>query len=98
MLDKLKSTDFSAHLKQTFQIQLESGEALAVELVEVKELGQNRAGLDGASSSRAFSIVFQAAQEALLPQKIYRVEHEKMGMLDLFLVPVGPKQYEALFT
>jgi hypothetical protein len=36
------------------------------------------------------------------PQRIYRVEHEALDPLDLFLVPIGPRdggmQYQAIFT
>jgi hypothetical protein len=38
----------------------------------------------------------------VLPQRIYRLEHEQMGPLELFIVPVGPDGdglgYEAIFT
>jgi hypothetical protein len=38
----------------------------------------------------------------LLPQRIYRLEHDELGALDLFLVPIGRDdsgvRYEAVFT
>jgi len=33
-----------------------------------------------------------------LPQRIYRVEHERLGAIDLFLVPIASDRYEAVFT
>lgn len=37
-----------------------------------------------------------------VPQGIHRVEHEQLGSLEIFLVPLGPDQqgmrYEAIFT
>ena len=33
-----------------------------------------------------------------LPQQIYRVEHEKLGELEIFLVPIAVDQYQAVFT
>jgi hypothetical protein len=59
---------------------------LELELVEVTGAG------------RPFSLVFRGPAEPLLPQRIHRVEHPALGPLDLFLVPVGPGSYEAIFT
>lgn len=97
-LSQLKSTDFSVYLNQTFDIHLETGETLAIELVEVNELSQVRAGLEESSKHRAFSIVFKSAEDIVIPQKIYQLKHEKMGTLDLFLVQIAPNKYEAVFT
>ncbi len=40
--------------------------------------------------------------ESHLEQAIYALEHAEMGMLELFLVPLGPHEdgmrYEAVFT
>jgi hypothetical protein len=48
-----------------------------------------------------FSLYF-VGPESYLEQKIYSVEHEQMGVFDLFLVPVGHDQngfrYEAVFN
>jgi hypothetical protein len=97
MLDKLTSTHFSAYLNQTFRIHVDPLAPLEAELVEVSELGARTD--DG---RRAFSIVFCTSQDAVLPQRIYPVEHAEMGQLDLFLVPIGPGKngmcYEAVFT
>jgi hypothetical protein len=61
-----------------------------LELVEVNELAR------GAGDRVPFSLVF--AGEPGLPQRIHRLEHETLGPLDIFLVPVGPGRYEAVFT
>jgi hypothetical protein len=46
--------------------------------------------------------VFRGPGDVLLPQRIYRMEHEEIGVFDLFLVPIGPDEiglrYEAIFT
>ena len=39
MLDKLKSSDFSQYLNQTFHIDLEPMGNVALDLIEVKDLG-----------------------------------------------------------
>jgi hypothetical protein len=48
-----------------------------------------------------FSIVFNGPAEPVLPQRIYRFEHDALGSFDLFIVPIGADvsgmQYEAVF-
>ncbi len=105
MLNQLSSADFSAHLNQEFKIHYRSTKILdaqlilEVELIEVAEYSENWAGL---SKRRPFSILFRAPKETNLPQGIYQVEHEKMGTLELFLVPIMPDEngnlYESVFN
>lgn len=52
-----------------------------------------------------FSVLFRATEELVLPQRTYRFEHERLGSIDLFLVPLGPEKgtegkllYEAAFS
>ena len=49
-----------------------------------------------------FSLIFHAPHDAVLPQRIYRVENENMEPFELFLVPIKPDQdgmrYQAIFT
>jgi hypothetical protein len=67
-----------------------------VELIEVSE------GAGAGLSRSPFSLVFRGGPSPPLPQRIYRVEHEALGALDIFLVPIGPdevgQRYEAVFT
>jgi len=99
MLDKLTSDDFRPYLNQTFTIHLEPPPGLEVELVEVTDLGEPQPppGL-----RRPFSLVFRSHDPATyLPQGIRRFEHPTMGMLDMFMTPIGPDQvgmrYEIIF-
>jgi Domain of unknown function (DUF6916) len=59
-------------------------------LAEVNELEREPGG------RAPFSLVFEG--EPGLPQGIQRLEHETLGPLDVFLVPVGAGRYEAVFT
>ena len=49
-----------------------------------------------------FSVVFDGPLEHVLPQQIWPLDHDEIGRLDIFLVPLGPKddamRYEAVFT
>jgi hypothetical protein len=101
VLDRLTSADFTPYLHQTFTIRLESLEPIALELVEVAELGSS--GGEAGPRRRPFSLLFlgPVSQQYLL-QHIYRLEHEQLGALDLFLVPLGPEggrmRYQAVFN
>jgi hypothetical protein len=99
MLDRLTSADFIPYLNQPFIIYLEGSLPYALELTSVDELGE--ANTPG--GRRPFSLIFSnPRKDAYLSQRIYRLEHEKMGPLELFLVPLGPDQtgmkYEAIFS
>jgi hypothetical protein len=61
-----------------------------LELAEVKSLGA------GTGAREPFSLLFLGPPE--LPQRIHRLEHAELGVLELFLVPIGPGRYEAIFT
>jgi hypothetical protein len=57
----------------------------------------------GASPTReAFSLTFVGPVEPVLPQQIYPLRHEQLGLLELFLVPLGcdagGTRYEAVFN
>ena len=97
MLDKLTIEDFTPYLNQKFRINPESTEPLEVELLEVTELG-SAAVRDCEPVRRSFSIVFGGPKDPSLPQGIYGIEHGKLGTLNLFLVPIGPALYQAVFT
>jgi hypothetical protein len=101
VLDRLTSADFTPYLHQTFTIRLEAVEPIALELASVTELGSG--GAEPGPRRRPFSLLFlgPVSQQYLL-QHIYRLEHEQLGALDLFLVPLGPEggrmRYEAVFN
>jgi pimeloyl-ACP methyl ester carboxylesterase len=92
---------FSGHLGGTFRIHSGGSDPLEVELISATALGE---GPERGSSGRRqpFSIVFRGPGNILLPQRIYRMEHEEIGSFELFLVPIGPDEsglrYEAIFT
>jgi hypothetical protein len=99
MLDRLESIDFVPLLHQTFCINLDGNHRIELELVSVIELGETlQSGL-----RNPFSLHFLGpVSSQYLVQHIYRLEHEQMSGLDLFLVPLGPEagrmRYEAIFT
>ena len=97
MLDKLQSSDFTSCLHQDFF--LYAGEAaVRTELIQVTEFGAAPPSV----KRRPFSIILRGPRDRRLPQMIYKVEHERLGVMEIFLVPVAVDekgyQYEAVFN
>lgn len=49
-----------------------------------------------------FCLTFRGPKTPVMPQRIYQFEHEKLGSIDVFAVPVGPDStgmmYEVQFS
>jgi hypothetical protein len=94
-LASLKIDDFAGHLDAMFDMQTSAG-VVPLKLVKVDPAGNSgRAG-------GAFSLLFAAPKGTALPQSIYPVTHPVLGVMEIFLVPVGPHAggsgYQAVFT
>ena len=89
---------FQAALNTRFRVQLDGGDTGELLLVEACA---TRPGTD-AQGARHFALLFRGARAPLLPQRLYRFEHDTMGAFDLFIVPVAQSQehyeYEAVFN
>jgi hypothetical protein len=94
-LAALKIDDFTPHLEAAFEMQTAGG------MVPLKLAKVDRAG-DSGRAGGAFSVIFVAPKGSFLPQAIYPVTHPALGVMEIFLVPVGPMQggngYQAIFT
>jgi hypothetical protein len=90
--EDLTARAFSGHVGEAFRVHRGGSGPLEVELVSV----------EGEPEGRPFSVVFRGPADAPLSQGIHRMEHPKMGSLDIFLVPIGPDGegflYEAVFN
>jgi hypothetical protein len=99
MLEKFSAATFSELIGATFRIRLDDGSALELALASATSApgGPN----ERAGSRTPFSLVFRGPLEPVLPQRIYRFDHDGLGEFDLFIVPIGPEhgamQYEAVF-
>ena len=103
MLDALTLDSFAGLAGETFTLSESAGLALPLELAEARSLASAGTAAEGRRRAREpFSIVFKGPAAPVLPQRIYRLEHARLGALDLFLVPIGPGAggllYEAIFT
>jgi hypothetical protein len=87
--------DFSPHLDAVFDMQAAGG-VVPLKLAKADPVG------DSGRAGGAFSLLFVAPSGPWLPQGIYPVAHPVLGILEIFLVPVGPASggngYHAVFT
>jgi hypothetical protein len=95
-LKDLTPASFEEILNTRFQLQT-GGNTLDLELFQVARLEEH-----GGPRKQPFSVLFRGPQNVVLPQAIYRVEHERLGPMEIFLVPIGPDgqgmRYEAVFN
>ncbi len=97
MLQDLSHSWFEEKLNTPFRIHFGGEAPLEVVLFEVR-LHEPHDG----PRKQPYSIYFRGPRQAVLPQAIYRIEHDRMEPMDIFLVPVGPDEkgmcYEAVFN
>lgn len=91
----LTAADFEPLNGGNFTVAAPNG-ALVLKLTDVRRLGTAlRAG-------GGFSLLFVTPAGPFLPQAIYPITHPELGTLELFIVPLRPKdganRYEVIFT
>ena len=90
--------DFKDRVGDVFAIGEEGFPAIPLTLSEAEPI-TNRLPPD---ARPPFSLIFVGNDPRVLPQRLYRLEHEEMGALTIFLVPVGKGAdgilYQALFN
>jgi hypothetical protein len=96
---------FSPHVGSAFLIDLGEKGPVELTLVEVRDLGTAPRPASGPGSenrARAFALTFRGVGASMLPQRIYEFRHEVLGILSIFIVPIGPDEagmrYEAIFN
>jgi hypothetical protein len=93
--EQLTKEAFEENLNTKFRILLPEFQTAELELTEVLETMST-------PGQQQFSIFFRSPPQYLLSQGTYRMEHEKLGELHIFIVPVGREQdaflYEAVFN
>lgn len=94
-MSDLNSKSFTSCLHTHFSTEAQADETLSLELVQVNEANYS-------PQLENFSLIFNGPLAPVLPQRIYHLNHESLGSMEIFLVPVGPEgqsmQYEAVFN
>jgi hypothetical protein len=95
MLADLSLASFAEHLNTKFKFMLDETNAVEMELVEATDLTTT-------PRQDQFALTFQGPPQGVLPQRMYTVEHEKLGRLPLFITPISADangvRYEAAFN
>lgn len=96
-MDLLTLEHFAGCMNERFRAALQDGE-IEFTLVEARPLPRPAPG----AMRLPFSLVFRNESVLLYPQQIYRMQHERTGGFDVFLVPVARDRdgflYQAIFN
>jgi hypothetical protein len=91
--------DFADKVGDVFAIGEEGWPAILLTLVEAEALPARMAPR---GARPPFSLIFLGKDPRVLPQRLYRLEHQSMGALAIFLVPIGKDadgvSYQATFN
>jgi hypothetical protein len=94
-VDSFTKEAFAENLNTKFRLALAGPNTVELELTEV-------VGTISTPHQEQFSIFFRGPQTPFLPQGTYHLEQERIGELDLFIVPIGKQAdgylYEAVFN
>ena len=100
VLDKLTVAEFTDQVGRTFRLTPADAPALDLVLVEARDLSLKTTAPNAKRSP--FSLVFLGPKGPVLEQRIYPLENETLGRLEIFLVPIGADadgiKYEAIFN
>ena len=92
-LDTVTRGEFEACLHEIFSLVLKDGK-FPLELAKVAAAGSAAPG----AKRDPFSITFRAAQPVRIPQSSYVLEHERLGQMEIFLVPISATDLQAVFS
>lgn len=95
MTQHLDRAAFAEHVHSNFVLRVSAEETHTLELTRVVEHNYS-------PKTEQFSLFFRGPLSPIFPQMIHLLEHEKLGSLSLFLVPLGPEEgsmrYECAFS
>jgi len=103
MLERFTIDTFAPLAGQMFRLHVEGHEPLEMVLESVTEIPVSGWRPEEAIQHRKpFSLAFLGPPGFVLPQAIYRFEHDELGPFEIFIVPIGRDargtRYEAVFT
>lgn len=95
MTDVFTIEMFAGHETSKFLMHYGDSQTAELELISVTDVGSS-------PRQAQFSLVFKGPLQGPAAQNIFTLEHEKLGALDLFLVPIARDKdgirYEAVFN
>lgn len=105
-MEQLTLETFQPHAGSTFQLIIDEQPVLDLVLAEVEDLSRpNRSRRqDDRVRTSPFSLIFHGPLSPVANQQSFDLQHEQLGRLNIFLVPVGPDTsrekmcYQAIFN
>ncbi len=89
---------FTGHMGDSFRLPLNADQSLSLTLIEVTPLK----AYEGLPRQDPMALLFRGPCDVVLPQNTYNLEHERLGTVTLFLVPIIPDaegpRYEAVIN
>ena len=95
--DSLCLDTFQDRLDEQFAVQLD-GQTVNLVLAEATALPPATTRTDLGIRQDPFSLIFKSREGIDLPQQTYEVQHESIGPIQMFLVPVGFGECQAIFN
>jgi len=99
MAEMHTQAEFAENLNTKFAVRVNAPRPIELELVEVTGWVLQPKEAEG---MERFSVFFYGPGDIYIPQSTYTLEHERMGVFDIFIVPVGRDErgyrYEAVFN
>jgi hypothetical protein len=93
---------FEGRVGEQFEVSADGVAPVPMELAEATESTEPGGTGPQGQERLQFSLVFRGPLEPVLPQAIYGLDHDALGHLDLFLVPIGAAagamRYQAAFA
>ena len=86
--------EFAPHVGASFALSTEEASPATASLVLIEVERDPRAN----ESGRPFHLVFEGSSEIPLDQDTYWLRCDGEGSTAIFLVPIGPGRYEAVFN
>lgn len=101
-IEALTQAKFSDHLGEAFQLEADLESCLTLKLMEAQQLSSGQNANSNITRSEPFALVFRGPQDLPLPQATYQLQHDQLGELAVFLVPINQDEegfyYEAIFN
>ncbi len=102
MLEKLNHSQLLDVLHSEFRVRSDGDDSVAFTLVEVRDLATPATMPREEGRRSPFSLLFKAPLAFRVEQGMLEMEHESLGSLELFVVPVREDEqglyYEAVFN
>jgi hypothetical protein len=101
VLERLTVDTFRPAVGDAFALDAGDAGRVELELLEARLQHPDHPATDEAGARAPFTLLFRGPAEPVLPQRIYAIDHESIGPLEIFIVPVardhGGTTYEAVF-